>query len=608
VFFSKLAPPRLDPTTSLLQAPPFDVKPGATAWDGSGGLKVKFVSSVTQNSDTGAKQSGDGYHGILAGGGGYRLLFPSNESLPVPARTPPSGVGCPSGFVFGPQNARHVAYRSSDGSIYDLFWTRNGWFHQSPSADADAADPGDNPEPAAGDPHGYGVNDHGTLCLAYCGTTKVHELVWSQLDPSMDDPQYLATGWRVETLYEAATPAEQPVGRPFGSMFLPRRGVAFRTKDGRLRAAVETPDSASWELKDLNAGLPRAASDPTGLLMTKTALAVTSILSRHIFYASADGDIHELRSDADGQNWAYTNITQAIPAAVKAAPGGNPSAYAFLAQNTLHVVYRGTDDRIHELWGGPGSWNYNPIGAPFTKAKGDPSGYVTESDWEQYVVYRGENDQVVELWWWADVWHENILTNAAHGAPLSRSDVAGYWSESAGSQYIVYFAPDGSPRELSWNFYGLQTGAFELQNPFPDSLGPLASPFFYQALGRDHTFFVEPSVAETMVHEWTEWIVTTREYFESDLHRIPMVAVTPHLTPITPSGVSIIKIPPRVSKGLFEDSTLIRTRKGTFSSTPDPAPSTGVGLDKRSISVVDLRVGRESVVVNLKNTLTRGDV
>src|SRR4029077_2969597 len=116
----------------------------------------------------------------------------------------------------------------------------------------------------------------------------------------------------------------------------------------------------------------------------------------------------------------------------------------------LHVVYRGTDDRIHELWGSPGSWNYNPIGAAFTKAKGDPVGYVTESYGSQHVVYRGENDQVVELWWWG-IWRENVLTNAVPAARPPMSDVAGYSFEAFRTQHVVYFAADGSPRELWWN-------------------------------------------------------------------------------------------------------------------------------------------------------------
>jgi peptidoglycan hydrolase-like protein with peptidoglycan-binding domain len=605
VFFSKLAPPRSEMSGTAAPAPPF-VNSAAgvaldgvgTKWSGSGALQAKFASAITQNSQTGTTQSGPGSHKILGGGGGYTLLFPSNESLPVPARTAPSGVGRPTGFVFGAQNAHHVAYRSSDGSIYDLFWTKNGWFYQSPSLEADGADPGDQPEPAASDPHGYTIEDRGMICLAYLGATKVHELVWSQLDPTMNDPVYLASGWHIETLYQGAADADRPEGRPFGGAFVPGRGVVFRTTDGRLLASINTSEDATWAVKELNAGLPRASSDPCGLLMTKTELAVTTVVSRHIFYIGTDGDVHELRSDVAAQSWTHTNITQAMPGVVKPAAGATPSAYAFLGQNTLHVVYRGSDDRIHELWGPPGSWYYSPIGTSFTKAKGDPAGYVTESFSTQHVVYRGENEQVVELWW-NGIWRENVLSKTTAQASEARSDVAGYSFESDRTQHVVYFAPDGSLRELCWKPGGWHAGTYAIQNPFPDALGPLASPFFYEASARDHTFFVEPSVVETAVHEWTEWIVTTEQYVVPQIERIPIIPLNPDLISVVPNGVSIIKVPGVFKKKLFDERVTVRTPKGVFGPKTDPRPQIvdeGLAVEKTAPLVADLgRTGRERV-------------
>jgi hypothetical protein len=518
-------------------------------------------------------------------------------------------VGRPTGFIFGSQNAQHVAYRSSDGSIYDLFWTKNGWFYQSPSADADSADPTDQPEPAASDPHGYTVDDRGTLCLAYAGATKVHELVWSQLDATLADPEHLATGWHIETLYQAPSAAEQPQGRPYGGMFLPQRGVVFRTKDGRLRASVEA-SAGVWDVRELNAGFPRAASDPTGLVMTKTELGVTTIVSRHIVYLGTDGDVHELRSDLAGRNWTYTNITQAMPGIVKPAPGSNPAAYAFLTQNSLHVVYRGTDDRIHELWGSPGSWNHNAVGANFTKAKGDPVGYVTEGFMVQHIVYRGEEDQVVELWW-SGIWREHVLTNTVSTAPAALSDVAGYSFESDQTQHVVYFMSGGSPQELWWNLDGWHHADYKLQNPFPDELGPLASPFFYESLARHHTFFVEPYVVETTVHEWTEWIVTTREYVEPELGRIPLLPLFPDAVAVVPSGVSIIKKKPGASKRLFDDRVIIRTPKGVLGPAVDPGlsiVSDGIRppLEGTPREVVDVRRGRQPALAGVRTEFVRG--
>jgi peptidoglycan hydrolase-like protein with peptidoglycan-binding domain len=562
-FFSKLAPPAETMSADAPSSPPFaGVKGYGTKWMGTGALQATFVSAVVQNSQTGSNDLVSGNYAILGQGGEYTLLGPSNDVLPIPSRTPPSGVGRPTGFIFGPQNAQHVAYRSSDGSIYDLFWTKNGWFYQSPSTDASNADPNVDVEPAASDPHGYAIDERGMLCLAYTGATKIYELLWSQLDPTMGDAEQLATGWQIETLYQAPSPEAQPMGRPFGGIFSPQRGVVFRIRDGRLRAAVESP-TGKWEIKELNTGLPAAASDPTGFIVTKTELGVTTILSRHIFYIGSDGDVHELCSDLAGQIWTHTNITQPISGIVKPAPGSNPAAYSFLTQNTLHVVYRGTDDRIHELWGIPGSWNYNAVGANFTKAKGDPVGYVTETFSVQHIVYRGENDQLVELWW-LGIWREHVLTNTITTAPAVSSDLAGYSFESMHTQHVVYFDQNGNPQELYWDSGGWHYGVYWLQNPFPpSSLAALAAPFFYESLAKDHSFFVEPYVVETTVHEWTDWIVTTREYVEPILF-IPLTIIIPDAVAVVPSAVSIVKTPLLVSRELFDARAIIRTPKGTI--------------------------------------------
>jgi hypothetical protein len=567
VFFSKLAPPRLESVSPEIHAPPFqDITPRATGWDGDEGLRANFASSVTQNSQTGTVINPDRIHSVLQGGGAFRLLFPSNETVPVPSRTPPAGVGRPTGFVFGPQNAQHVVYRTGDGSISDLFSTGTGWFYQTPSTDAIGADPALNPEPAAGDPHVYGIDDRGILCIPYRGATKIHELIWSQLDAMMNDTESFATGWRIETLYQGDSAGSAPIGRPFGGLFQPQRGVVFRTQDGKLHAAVESSDGVSWDPSELNAGLAKAVSDPTGLLMTKTEQLVTTVLSRHIFYVGDDGDIHELRS-VDGQTWNHTNITQAIPGAIKPKAGANPAAYAFLGQNTLHVVYRGTDDCIQELWGVPGSWNHNPVGVAFTKAKGDPAGYVTEKFGIQHIVYRGENDQVVELWG-AGLWRQNILTDAVPSAPQTSSDLAGYAGETSGTQHVVYFASDGSPRALEWSTAGWRPGSYVLDNPFPDPLGALAAPFFYQSRRKGHTFFVEPSVVETVAHEWTDWIVTTREYVDPPSYVGPMIALNPKAIALAPSKVSVIQSSAPVAKMLFQNPVIIRSLGGDISSAP----------------------------------------
>ncbi|KWC42429.1 hypothetical protein WL51_03575 [Burkholderia ubonensis] len=571
VFFSKLAPPRSESDSSGPTPPLFDaISPEATKWRANERqpLSITFVSAVTQSSVTERDITQSDKYRILSASHNFSLLFPTNETLPVPSRTPTAGVGRPHGFVFGPQNALHVVYRGGDGSIYDMFGDRTGWFYQSPSLEAAGSSTLGDPESAASDPYGYGIDDRGMLCIAYAGETCIHELVWSQLDADMADDRFIGTEWRVDTLYSAGTASDRPQGRPLGGMYLPTRGVVFRTVDGRLRAVVESIADGTWGLRDLGAGAPKPASDPVGLLMTKIELAMTQVISRHLFYIGVDGHIHELRSDNAGLVWTYTNITQAMTGVVLPAENASLSAYAFLGQNTLHVVYRGRDDKIHELWGYPGSWNYNPVGAPFTKAKGDPSGYVTEWAGSQHIVYRGEGDELVELWWWGS-WHENVLTHTVPSAPKVGSDTAGYSFESSKQQHVVYLDVSGRPRELYWKDGRWFGGDYALSNPFPDSLGALAAPFFYEEQGsRPHTFFVEPSVVETTVHEWTEWIVTKRERVEY-VRPKTLVPLHPDAIAVAPDLTGILRNASRVRRYVSDIPVIVRTPRGVIDPRAD---------------------------------------
>ena len=74
----------------------------------------------------------------------------------------------------------------------------------------------------------------------------------------------------------------------------------------------------------------------------------------------------------------------------------------FKAQGTQHVNYRGTDNHIHELWWDNTGWHHNDLsnaagGAP--TAAGDPAGYMFDAQATQHVVYRGTDNHIHELWW-----------------------------------------------------------------------------------------------------------------------------------------------------------------------------------------------------------------
>ena len=77
-----------------------------------------------------------------------------------------------------------------------------------------------------------------------------------------------------------------------------------------------------------------------------------------------------------------------------------------------------------------------------TRCAGDPAGYVLDADGTQHVVYRGTDNHIYELWWcpascWSPGWHWGNLTGTT-GAPLAAGDPAGYVLDADGTQHVVY--------------------------------------------------------------------------------------------------------------------------------------------------------------------------
>ena len=94
----------------------------------------------------------------------------------------------------------------------------------------------------------------------------------------------------------------------------------------------------------------------------------------HVVYRGTDNQVHELFINSGGR-WVFNTITLAAGAPQTA---GNP--YGYQATGVHHVVYRGMDNQIHELFiNQTGNWAVNTVsiapGAP--NATGVATGNVT---------------------------------------------------------------------------------------------------------------------------------------------------------------------------------------------------------------------------------------
>ncbi len=153
-------------------------------------------------------------------------------------------------------------------------------------------------------------------------------------------------------------------------------------------------------------------SDPHGLgqnnlvpvfLLTQPALMPGAMFTSdtgvevHVAGAIPGGFSVTIRDPRIENIWNRADLTTATGATDAA---GDPAGYTWDVDHTEHVVYRGTDGHIHELWTDTSGWNHGnltgSIGAP--PAAGDPAGYTWDVDHTEHVVYRGTDGHIHELW------------------------------------------------------------------------------------------------------------------------------------------------------------------------------------------------------------------
>lgn len=253
-------------------------------------------------------------------------------------------------------------------------------------------------------------------------------------------------------------PGSPLVPEPFGYVKLEGSGRFvggyFNDKTGTLIADGRISPPGAWRYNDLSRAsrAPNAVGDPCAFTW-----AVDS--AQHVFYRDEDGHIHELRFDV-ASGWHHRNLSEDAGVTGDARAAGDPAGYTWDVDGTQHVVYRGKDDHIHELWSnGPSGWQHNDLtrvtGAP--PAVGDPTGYTWDADQTQHVIYRDGDGHIHELWFQLDGgWRRNDVTQAAGvGANQNaKGDPAGYTWSVDGTQHIIYRGHDDHIHELWFNFDG----------------------------------------------------------------------------------------------------------------------------------------------------------
>jgi hypothetical protein len=222
----------------------------------------------------------------------------------------------------------HVFYRSADGHIEELYWSGTdavGHGHIT----------GYCGEPlAAGDPSAFGASPANVNVVVYRGVDgHIHSLYWSDGPTGHDNlsgyvGSPLAAGEPVAT-YLPALDASQ---------------VVYRGEDDHLHEIwwVGVAPAQVWDLTAA-AGAPAPVADPGVCYVPESN-------TKHVVYVGADAHLHELAWTPGSGAPTWTDLTLAALAPPAAAE--QPTIVSLPGAPTRRVLYRGTDDHVHEIrWG-----------------------------------------------------------------------------------------------------------------------------------------------------------------------------------------------------------------------------------------------------------------
>ncbi len=313
-------------------------------------------------------------HEIWFDGGKWKQADLTQESNAPPI------IGNPYGYSLG---SLHIVYQGIDHHIHEIWFDHGKWIHVDLTQAAQAP-------LSKGEPVGYVLN---SLHVIYRGIDDhIHE-IWFE-----------GNQWKHENITEEAK-APLAVGNPSGYS-LGTLHVVYRAVDHQIHEVWF--DRNKWQHSNITAEAqaPLAASEPIGYVLENL----------HVIYRGIDHHIHELWFNTQGfsQKWRHTDLTTETKAPLAI---GQPSAYSL---RSLHLVYLSADGNINELWFDHSlfnsKWRYDNLtqSAKAPAAAGNPFGYVLGS---QHIVYRGTDGQIHEIWYenrgFNQGWRHTNLTEAS---------------------------------------------------------------------------------------------------------------------------------------------------------------------------------------------------
>jgi hypothetical protein len=199
----------------------------------------------------------------------------------------------------------------------------------------------------------------------------------------------------------------------------PEEHVVYRSSNGHVHELWRNVGTGTWHHTDLTSAAgttARAGGNVTGWGNT----------TRRVAYHGTDDHLHVLSWNSTTKKWRDTDVTKATH--TKVTLYGDP----FMRDCAL--VYRSSDDHVHLLNATAWPWKDTDVWAK-AKAKvlalGKPTVYHSAngapSPAALHILYRGLDHHVHELWGWdSGSWHTSDLSKIAHLSANVASDPVGW--------------------------------------------------------------------------------------------------------------------------------------------------------------------------------------
>ena len=188
----------------------------------------------------------------------------------------------------------------------------------------------------------------------------------------------------------------------------------------------------------------------------------------HVIYHGHDHHVHELGFNYRS-GWYHNDLTERTDAPTV---WGNLSGFTWKGNQTMHVVFVGEDEHVHELgFGHRSAWYHSDLTAIANgpAAFVGPCGFAWEADKSIHVVYKDKESHVHELCYqsgskWRDTDLSRQVANPEIDFPLARGLPSGFaWEGNNTTQVICrslagHLFEFGYGRQSGWRFTNLTQG------------------------------------------------------------------------------------------------------------------------------------------------------